>query len=501
MSTMDSTRPREGQLDGGAMSTADIVFFVLAGVAPMGVVVAVLSLSIALGNGAGVPGTYLIAGVVLALFSAGYVRMSRRITNVGGFYSFARQGLGRRAGGATAYVALLAYNAATIGIFGALSYFGSQVVTAVVGVDVSWQVCALASFLIVALLAYFEVTMSAKVLGVALAAEVLILLGFDAAVLFQNGFHGFSLDVFKPAVVLSGGFGVSLMLAFGSFVGFEATALYGEEARNPRRSVPRATYISLAVITGFYLVTTWAAISAYGVDKAQAAAQADPENFIFNASTTYLGQGFTDIMGILVMTSLFAAFLAFHCNTARYHLALARDGLLPRSTGPDPPQARLPGRRERGAARPAGRHGPGLHPRRPGPLPRDGHQPLRARRAGHRRPPDDRQRLHRRLLPAPPQGRVRVGQHRRPGARRPRTARRPGPDDHQLPDSDRHRPRLGQRLAAGPAPRSGRRRPHGRTPGLGPRRRGPVGAAGRHSRQLRFPHGSQVGAKTPRPDL
>ena len=31
-----------------------------------------LTLSIALGNGAGVPGTYLVAGVVLALFAAGY---------------------------------------------------------------------------------------------------------------------------------------------------------------------------------------------------------------------------------------------------------------------------------------------------------------------------------------------------------------------------------------------------------------------------------------------
>jgi amino acid transporter len=84
----------------------------------MGVVVALLTLSIALGNGAGVPGTYLIAGVVLALFSAGYVRISRRITNVGGFYTYARQGLGRRAGGATSYIAVLGYKAATIGIFG-----------------------------------------------------------------------------------------------------------------------------------------------------------------------------------------------------------------------------------------------------------------------------------------------------------------------------------------------------------------------------------------------
>lgn len=329
MSTTTTPPSSEGHLRSRAMGTAGIVFFVVAGVAPMGVVVAVLSLSIALGNGAGVPGTYLIAGIVLALFSAGYVRMSHRITNVGGFYTYAREGLGRRPGGATAYVALLAYNMATIGIFGALAYFGAEVVTAIAGVDVAWQLVAVICFVLVALLAYFEVTTSAKVLGVALIAEVAALLVLDVAVLMQSGFHGFSLEVFAPSVVFSGGFGVSLMLAFGSFVGFEATALYGEEARDPHRTVPRATYISLAMITIFYLCTTWAAISAYGVDQAQSKAAADPDNFIFNAATDFVGQAFSDVMGILVMTSLFASFLAFHCNTARYEVALARDGLLP----------------------------------------------------------------------------------------------------------------------------------------------------------------------------
>ncbi len=175
----------------------------------MGVVVALLTLSIALGNGAGVPGTYLIAGVVLALFSAGYVRMSRRITNVGGFYTYARQGLGRRAGGATAYIAVLGYNAATIGIFGALAYFASHT-SASCSVHISWRIWALIAYAIVAVLAYFEVTLSAKVLGLALAAEVLTLLVFDFAVLARNGFHGFSPDVIKPSVVFAGGFGLSL---------------------------------------------------------------------------------------------------------------------------------------------------------------------------------------------------------------------------------------------------------------------------------------------------
>jgi amino acid transporter len=92
MPTTDTSSPPVGQPGRGAMGTADIVFSVLVGVA-------LLILSIPVGNGAGVPGTYAVAGVVLALFAAGYLRMSRRIANVGGFHTYARQGLARRSGG------------------------------------------------------------------------------------------------------------------------------------------------------------------------------------------------------------------------------------------------------------------------------------------------------------------------------------------------------------------------------------------------------------------
>ena len=95
--------------------------------------------------------------------------------------------------------------------------------------------------------------------------------------------------------------------------------------------MPRATYISVGLITVFYLFTSWAAISSYGVHNAQATAAANPSMFIFAANAKYVGGFTTDTMQILVVTSLFAAFLAFHCNTARYHLALSRDGLLPRA--------------------------------------------------------------------------------------------------------------------------------------------------------------------------
>jgi amino acid transporter len=180
-------------------------------------------------------------------------------------------------------------------------------------------------------LSYREVTLSAKVLGVALLAEVAVLLALDIGVLIDKGFHGFSLDVFKPSLVFGAGFGVSLMLAFGSFVGFEATTIYGEEAKDPARSVPRATYIAIGAISLFYLLTTWAVVTAYGVDAAQAAAAKDPAAFVFGAEFQYVGGLATDGMQVLVVTSLFASFLAIHASASRYHFALARDGVLPRA--------------------------------------------------------------------------------------------------------------------------------------------------------------------------
>ena len=323
--------PDRPHLESNQMGVADIVFFVLALIAPVGVVVSLTTLSIAFGAGAGTPGVYVIAGVALALFAVGYVRMSHRITNAGAFYAYISCGLGRTAGTAAAYVAVVAYNAAAIGVLGALAFFANVSLRDVLGVDLSWQLWAIIAFVLVAVLSYFEVTVSAKLLGVALLAEVAVLLALDVGVLIDKGFHGFSLEVFSPSVVFSTGFGVSLMLALGSFVGFEATAIYGEEAKDPARTVPRATYIAIGAIALFYLLTTWAVVTAYGVDAAQAAAAKDPAGFVFAAEFQYAGNLATDGMQVLVVTSLFASFLAVHASASRYHFALARDGVLPRA--------------------------------------------------------------------------------------------------------------------------------------------------------------------------
>lgn len=164
----------------------------------------------------------------------------------------------------------------------------------------------------------------------------------DVAILVERGASAFSLSVFAPATVFSGAVGIALVFAFNSFIGFEATAIFGEEARDPARTVPRATYAAVIIIAIFYALTSWALVSAYGPDQVQAVAAADPGNFLFATNLTFVGQAATDVMALLVVTSLFAALLATHNATSRYFFALGRERLLPAVLGRTHPTLKAP---------------------------------------------------------------------------------------------------------------------------------------------------------------
>ena len=119
------------------------------------------------------------------------------------------------------------------------------------------------------------------------------------------------------------------MFALISYVGFESAALYGEESRDPKRSVPRATYASIAVITVFYALISWVAVGAIGVGSLTATANEQHGELFFTLSSDFLGQAATVMMQILLCTSLFGSMLALHNGANRYMYVLGRERVLP----------------------------------------------------------------------------------------------------------------------------------------------------------------------------
>ena len=346
MATSTQDARSESGLKRGALGTPGIVFLVLAAVTPIGAVAGPISLGLVLGNGAGFPGTLLFAGIILLLFAVGYAAMSHHVTNAGAFYTYVTKGLGRPAGAAAAFVALVAYTAVFCSVAGALGFFAHIVFDSELGIDLPWELWAAIAMALVALMGRRRIDLNAAVLGTALVVEVLIILAIDVAIVADKGLGVFSFDSFNPDTVFAGSAGAALVFAFNAFVGFEATALFAEEARDAKRTIPRATYVAVSIIALFYALTAWCLVSAYGGGQVQAVAgdpdAGGPGTFLFRVNAEFVG-GFTDhAIQWLVVTSLFAALLATHNATARYFFALGREGLLPASLGRTHPTLKSP---------------------------------------------------------------------------------------------------------------------------------------------------------------
>jgi len=315
------------RLSEGVLGSVDITFMVLAVAAPMAIVVATMPIAFALGNGTGVAGTYVLSGLAITLFAIGYVRLLPFIRNAGAFYAIISQTFGQVAGLAGSYVALVSYVALCCATLGALSYFLTSLLHSLGLNFAHWGVSALLVVAILGLLSYFRIDFTAKLLAVALGAEVIAILALDIAILATDG-AGSPAEIFSPSVVLGPGLGVSAIYAFNSVIGFEATAIYQEEARDPAVSIPRATYAAIAVICLFYVFTAYSFIVASAPDVSAAAGK-NPGQFVFGLASRYLGRQGEALLSMLVISSAFAAVLGLFNNSARYVFALARDGALP----------------------------------------------------------------------------------------------------------------------------------------------------------------------------
>jgi amino acid transporter len=327
----------------GTIGLFGIVFFVLAAAAPMAGMTGVLPPAVVLGDGAGAAGAYIVVGIVLLLFAVGYAAMSAHMTHVGAFMAYVGRGLGASWGVGSAYVSTVAYNAVQLcvyGYFGAV--FGAQM--SAHGVDLAWYWWALIVVAIVQVLAVLRVDVGARVLGVLLTVELASLILTGVAVFVKGGPEGLNFSAsFSPSSVFSGAPGIALAFAFASFIGFEATAIYGEESKDPKRTVPRATYLAVGVITVVFALVSFGVITGIGASRVtdQAAKLttvgdaplANPAEMLFSVARSFVGDWLATLMSWLLVSSLFAAILAFHNAAARYFYAMGRVGLLPAALG------------------------------------------------------------------------------------------------------------------------------------------------------------------------
>ncbi len=331
---MADTSGGANQLRKNSLGVGAVTFMVVSAAAPLTAVGGGVPPSMLFGNGAGIAGSFAIVTLILLAFAVGYVAMARHVKNAGAFYAFTATGLGGRMGGAAALIAILAYNAMQIGLLGLLGAVASGTFAGF-GLELPWYVWSYIAIGIVAVLGYRQVDLSAKVLIVLVLAEFAIVVALDAAILFSGGAGGLNLEPFAWSQITSGVPSIGILFCFAAFIGFEATTIYSEEAKNPSVTVPRATYASVLLIGVFYTITAWLMVMGVGVDQLIPTIEGlpSPDALLFVLSEQYLGVALTKVMGVLFMTSILAAVIAFHNAVARYKFVAGREGILPDAVG------------------------------------------------------------------------------------------------------------------------------------------------------------------------
>ncbi|MCK8436234.1 APC family permease [Streptomyces sp. D2-8] len=324
---------QERALRADRLGTGGLLLSVLAATAPLMVVAGVMPTTFAVMGIVGQPLLFVVLGIVLILFSVGYAEMSRHVHNAGAFYAYISRGLGGTAGAGAALVALVAYNALQVGIYGIFGFEVSGLLATYADVEIAWWIPSLVAALAVGLLGWLKIDVNARVLGVLLVIEVLLVVVFDVAALADPGKEGLSLHAFNPDTLTGAGVGTALCFCIAAFLGFEQAPVYAEETSRPHVLVPRVMFLAVGGVAVFFALSSWALTVATGPSAIVGTAQKQSAGLLFFLTESRLGGTFTDVLHVLFVTGMFAALLSFHNVVARYAFAMGREGLLPAAFG------------------------------------------------------------------------------------------------------------------------------------------------------------------------
>lgn len=323
------------------LGTSSLAFIVVSAAAPLMVMLGVAPLALAVG-GVGAPVAYLVSGILLAVFAVGFTTLARHLSSGGAFYAYISKGLGKGAGIAAALIALMSYCVIEIGVYGLLAVIADQTFSSIFGIQLAWPIYALGGVLLVGGLGFRSIEFGAKLLGITLVLETAILVLLAGAILVQGGASGFGLESLYPTHVFTPDIAAVFGITLAAFMGFEATAIYRAESIDPRRTIPRATYVAVGFLAIFYAFIVWVIVQAFGADEIQAAAGEYEVGLFFVAAETYLGSWASTAMMLLLLSSVVTSLLAFHNAACRYARAIADEGLLPAALGRIHPRTRTP---------------------------------------------------------------------------------------------------------------------------------------------------------------
>jgi len=332
-----------------AMSNFSVLYISLAGAAPIAAMM--FNVPLMAGQaGASTPLAFLLSGLGMVAFAFVIMWFARRYSAAGGFYNFVSHALPRPVAFQAGWLMLGGYAVTEAALMSAFGAFSATAIEHYLGWKIPWMVLALAGAAILFLVSYSDVSWSVWAMVPFLILEVAVLVILDLVITAKGGaaghdlLHTFSTAGAAVEGASPGGLGgILLAMALGiqTWIGFEGGAVYGEEAKNPRKAIPFALFGSVIFLLVLYCWTSYSAVIGFGWERAVDTLAANPDNAFYMLADQFV-PWLRPFMTVAITTSALACGLAFHNGMVRYFYAMGREGILPKPFGKTHPKFKSP---------------------------------------------------------------------------------------------------------------------------------------------------------------
>jgi amino acid transporter len=289
--------------------------------------------------GIAAPLTIIVAGIAIALLGNTLAQFSRALPSTGGFISFVGKTFGGTSAVTTALLCGAGYIIAISSVLAICGGYLSMLLNYYFSWNVPWIILSVILTAGAMVMMYRGVAVSTKLAGLFFGFEMLVLIVVSVAALIKNGGH-LSAVPFEPSHITNGfsGLAAGFPLAVYLFIGWENSAALAEETANPRRNVPRAVYMSVALMLVGYVLFAYATATGFKYDVTALNGAAIPFINVSHDVASWLAlfawiAGLTSTLGVLISAVNSQARLIFNAG---------REGLLPRWLGKVHPTRRTP---------------------------------------------------------------------------------------------------------------------------------------------------------------
>ncbi len=289
--------------------------------------------------GIAAPLTIIVAGIAIALLGNTLSQFSRVHPSTGGFISYVGKTFGGTSAVTTALLCGAGYIIAISSVLAICGGYLSLLLQYYFNVDIPWGIFSVVFTAGAIVMMVRGVAVSTKLAGLFFGFEMLVLVVVSVAALIKNGGH-LSAVPFQPSHLAGGFSGLSagFPLAVYLFIGWENSAALAEETNNPRRNVPRAIYMSVALMLVGYVLYAYATATGFKYNITLLNSVPIPFIAVSHNVAAWLAvfawiAGLTSTLGVLISAVNSQARLIFNAG---------REGLLPRWLGKVHPTRRTP---------------------------------------------------------------------------------------------------------------------------------------------------------------